>query len=175
MLLVIRWVGGNTGSWIWKFQLLLPLTSSTVTVSGMQLVHHFKNPLDSDPHLDQPFYFKNKNNRCYIWWCCWTLSYFKLVSQNQSEDTAGETIDILIVMYPAGLVSAAHRVSTVTAAHEVFAEVVCQAALAPAISQVKWYLFDPCGEIFLPNIWPTLQQINEFLRRSQTSCHHIYL
>lgn len=73
------------------------------------------------------------------------MSYFKLVSQNQteshygvrSEGTAGQTIDILTVMSPAGLVSAAHRVSTAAAAHEGYAEVVCQAALGPAISKVK--------------------------------------
>lgn len=76
------------------------------------------------------------------------LDFIRLqVSHNQteshhgvrSEGTARQTIDILMVcvMCPPGLVSAAHRISTAAAAHEAFAEVVCQAALGPAISQVK--------------------------------------
>lgn len=55
----------------------------------------------------------------------------------RSEGTAGQNIDILAVMCPAGLVKAAHRMSTVDAAHEPLAEVVCQAAFGPAISEVK--------------------------------------
>lgn len=52
----------------------------------------------------------------------------------RSEGTAGQNIDILAVMCP---VIAAHRISTVDAAHEPLAEVACQAAFGPAISEVK--------------------------------------
>lgn len=54
----------------------------------------------------------------------------------RSEGTAKQTIDILTVMNPAALLSAARRVSTEAAAHEAFAEVVCQGELGPAISPV---------------------------------------
>lgn len=47
-----------------------------------------------------------------------------------------QTIDILTVMCPVGLVSLANCISTAAAAHQPFAEVVCKAALGPAISQV---------------------------------------
>lgn len=61
-----------------------------------------------------------------------------------------QTIDILTVMYLVGLVSVANCISTAAAAYQPFAEVVCRAALGPAISQVTRHIFDPGRKIYYP-------------------------
>lgn len=85
-------------------------------------------------------------------------TFIYLVSPNETEShhgvesdgTTGQTIDILTVMYPVGLVSVANCISMAAAAHQPFADVICMAALGPAISQVTRHIFDPCQKIYYP-------------------------
>lgn len=135
-----------------------------LTITRLCLGSAIKRRLGKKQQTDETFWIAPG-------FCCTSSLFLRTRESLWSHVRAGHTIGILIVMYPAGLMLVAHRVSTVTAAHEAFAEVVCQAALRPAISKVKWWLFDP----FFLCKWPSLRETMEFFRSSQTSYHHIYM